>query len=110
MDKIVKRYNDLMYSIGREHHTINTSDTEEPARLNNWNLRDMVSEVQFWLDFWQSDDCIYREYAYDTSLPDHKGLYNQYRNDIARMQRFIARFETEALTMECYEGHCSKYD
>lgn len=110
MDKIIKRYNNLMYSLGYDYHTIGTSDTEDPARMNNWNLRDMVSEVQYWLDFFQEDECSYREAAYDTSQPDHKETYKQYRNDLARMKRFIARYEAEALTMECYEGHCSKYD
>ena len=110
MDKIIKRYNNLMYSLGREHVTIGTEDTEEPESTNKWNLRDMVSEVQYWLDSWQSDDSIYREAAYDTSLPDHKEVYSQYRNDLARMERFIARFENEALTMKCTEKHCSRYD
>lgn len=110
MDKIIKRYNKLMFSLGYGYHTIGTSETEDPARLNNWNLRDMVSEVQFWLDFFQSDDCVYKEGTYVTSDPDYKERRNQYRNDLARMKRFIARYEAEALTMECYEGHCSKYD
>lgn len=108
MDKIVKRYNKLMYSIGREYVTIGTSDSDIDNK--DWNLRDMVSEVQYWLDFWQDDNCTYKEFAYDTSNPDHKELYNQYRNDLARMQRFIDRYEDEALTMVCTEGHCSKYD
>ena len=107
---IIKRYNNLMYSLCYEHHTIGTSDTEDPERINQWNLRDMVSEVQFWLDTMTSDDSIHREEAYDTSHPDHKELYKQYRSDLAKMQRFIARYEKEAMTMECFEGHCSKYD
>lgn len=109
MDKAVKRYNNLMYALGYDYHTIGTSDTDDP-RINNWNLRDMISEVQYWLDFYQSDDCIYREEAYDTSYPNHKALYKQYRSDLAKMQRFIAAYEKEALAMVCYEGHCSKYD
>lgn len=110
MDKIIKRYNNLMYQLGYEYATIGTSDTEDPARRNQWNLRDMVSEVQYRLDFYMCDDCVYREEAYDTSRPDHKEYYKQYRNDLAKMKRFIKRFEAEALTMECFEGHCSKYD
>lgn len=110
MEKIIKRFNNLMYSLGREYVTIGTSDTSTNINNKNWNLRDLVSEVQYWLDFWQDDNCIYREEAYDTSYPDHKEKYNQYINDIARMKRFIARYEKEAFTMECTQEHCSKYD
>lgn len=110
MDKIIKRYNNLMYSLGYEYVTIGTSESEDPARMNQWNLRDMISEVQYRLDFFLCDDCVYREEAYDISRPDHKELYKQYHSDLAKMKRFIARYEEEALTMECYETHCSKYD
>lgn len=110
MEKIIKRFNNLMYSLGREYVTIGTSDTSANINNKNWNLRDLVSEVQYWLDFWQNDDCIYRVEAYATSYPDHKERYNQYINDIARMKRFIARYKEEALTMECTQEHCSKYD
>ncbi len=56
MEKIIKRFNNLMYSLGREYVTIGTSDTSTNINNKNWNLRDLVSEVQYWLDFWQSDD------------------------------------------------------
>lgn len=110
MDKSVKDYNKLMFHLCLEYLTIGTSYTEDPARLNYWNLRDLVSEVQYHLDVYKDPNCTYYNDAHNKFMPDHKEIYNQWRRDIGRMERFIKRYKDEALTMECYSGHCSKYD
>ncbi len=110
MDKKIKRYNDLMNRLCLEHLTIGTSLTEDPKEKEKWNLRDLVSEVQYHLDVYNDPNCVYYEEAHNTYDRDHKNIYNQWRNDIGRMKRFVERYEKEAMAMECYQGHCSRYD
>lgn len=91
-----------------EYNTIGTEYTEAPERRNEWNLRDMVSEVQYTLDIYNDPDCIYWESAHDEDADEE--VIRQYREDISKMRRFIRTYKDEALTMQCFEGHCSRYD
>lgn len=106
MQKGLKAYNKLMFHLAMEYDTIGTVYSERPDDRNNWNLRDMVSEAQYILDIYLDSNCIYYECAHNGD----KEEYNQWKNDVARIRRFIARYKDEALTMQCYEGHCSKFD
>ena len=110
MTKAVKQYNDLMFDIAREYNTIGTSYTEDPESRNNWNLRDLVSEVQYTLDVFEDPGCIYWQDAHDESQPSDQSWLKEWQDNIATMKRFIARYKDEAMTMSCYEGHSSKYD
>lgn len=103
----LKKYNDIMWDLCREHLTIGTRLSEN---TENWNLRDMVSEMQYTLDMYNSEDSIYWQDAHDDSQPSHRPWYWQWYNEKKRMERFISRYKDEALTMECTEGHCSRYD
>ena len=107
MEKIIKRYNGIMMDICHEHSTIGTSYSEN---TENWNLRDMVSEMQYVFDVWNSTDSIAYQDAHDDSQPSHKPWYKEWLSEKNRMKRFIERYKEDALKMECYEGHCSKYD
>ena len=104
-----ERYNKLMFSLALEYLTIGTDYTDEPERRNKWNLRDIVSEVQYQLDRYKDPDCSYYQDAHDGS-PDAKEYYKIWRSDIGKMERFINRYKDEALTMRCTEGHCSEFD
>lgn len=103
----LKQYNNLMNDICREHLTIGTSFSEG---TQNWNLRDMVSEVQYTLDLYNDPDTIYWDDAHDDSQPPNRPWYTQWYNEKERMKRFINKWKDEALKMECTESHCSKYD
>ena len=105
MKKGLKAYNKLMYRLSLEYNTIGTSFTEDPERRNNWNLRDMVSEVQYQLDIYTDENCIYWQDAQDDE--EYKKIY---KKDISEMRKFIRTYKNEALTMQCTNGHCSKYD
>ena len=106
MAKGLKSYNKLMFHLAMEYDTIGTIYTENPEMRNNWNLRDMVSEVQYILDFYNEPDTVFSEMAESDDPEDRK----RWRDDCSRMKRFIARYKDEALTMECTSGHCSKFD
>lgn len=109
-DSIVKRYNKLMFHLCLEYLTIGTDFTENPKVKNNWNLRDLVSEVQYQLDMYNDTNSTIYQDAHETWYEHHEELYKQWRRDIGRMQRFIDRYKDEALTMTCTESHCSKFD
>lgn len=104
--KIIKRWNGLMYDLCREHLTIGTKFSEH---TENWNLRDMVSEAQYTLDVYNSEDSIYWEDAHDSAQPGRE-WYMEWYKEKKKLERFINRYKEEALTMECTESHCSKYD
>ena len=106
MKKGLKAYNNLMFHLAMEYDTIGTLYTERPDDRNQWNLRDMVSEVQYILDFYNEPNSVF----YESGHSDNKEWRDQYKQDIAKMRRFIAKYKDEALTMQCYEGHCSKFD
>lgn len=103
----VKQYNNLMNDLCREHLTIGTRFSEN---TENWNLRDMVSEVQYTLDLYDEPDTIYWDDAHDETQPADKPWYKQWLREKARMRRFISKYKAEALKMECTHSHCSKYD
>lgn len=105
--KPVTAYNNIMWDICHEHLTIGTMFSEGTA---GWNLRDMVSEMQYTLDKWNDPDCIYWQDAHDDTQPSHKPWLKNWNNERARMKRFIEKYKNEALKMECTEGHCSIYD
>ena len=106
MKKGQKAYNKLMFDLAMEYDTIDTIYTEAPERRNNWNLRDMVSEVQYILDFYNDPDSTF----FESGHCDDEDERRQYRADCSKMRRFIRTYKDEALTMQCFEGHCSQYD
>lgn len=106
-ENAIKQFNEIMYSICHEHSTIGTHYSENTEK---WNLRDMVSEVQYVLDIWNDEGSIAWQDAHDDTQPAHKPWYKEWLNEKAQMKRFINKYKDEALTMECSEGHCSKYD
>ena len=103
----LKQYNNIMNDICHEHLTIGTRLSEG---TENWNLRDMVSEMQYQLEIWDDPDCIYWQDAHDESQPSDRSWYKNWCSEKARMKRFIERWKDEAMKMECTEGHCSNFD
>lgn len=105
--KAIAQYNEIMSSICRAYNTINTSFSDG---TKNWNLRDMVSEMQYTLDIYDDESCIYWEEAHDDSQPAHKPWLKEWINNKARMKRFIKKYKDEALKMECVQHHSSCFD
>lgn len=109
--QVIKRYNDIMFSISREHNTIGTSYSEGTEM---WNLRDLVSEMQYTLDMYEDTSCIYWEEAHEPDQPKNsKGVgiwYSEWVSVKNKMKRFIKAYEPFIGDMICHEGHCSIYD
>lgn len=106
-ERAVKTYNGIMNAICHEHVTIGTSYSEG---TENWNLRDLVSEMQYVLDLWNEPGSLPWEDAHDDSQPSHKPWLKNWNNERARMMRFIQRYAPECDDMECSERHCSCFD
>lgn len=106
-EKAVKRYNQIMFDACEEYNTIGTSYTEEAGGYNRsqWNLRDLVSEVQYLYDKYHDEGCCYIEQARDDAY-----YRKEWKSLTGKMRRFIDTFKAEALTMECTNCHCSKWD
>lgn len=100
-------YNNIMFDICHEHCTIGTSFSENTS---DWNLRDMISEMQYTLDLWNDEESLPWIDAHDETQPAWKPWLKGWRAEIARMKRFITKYKDEALTMKCTEHHCSIYD
>ena len=99
MQSAVKRYNGIMMDICAEHCTIGTQFSED---TENWNLRDMVAECDYWLS------CYYEKgnVRFDMIQDDRK----LWLSETGKLKRFIEAYEPFIRNMVCTEGHCSQYD
>lgn len=86
LESIIKRYNNLMEDLGREHRTIGTEHSEETA---GWGLPEMVQEAEYWLSWY---------YEPDVNRDDFP------LNEAYRLKRFINRFKpmVEVVQEEAY--------
>ena len=114
-EKAKQEYNEIMYSIGIEFATIGTNFSEG---TEGWNLRDMVSEMQYHLDCCYEDgnanadgrsiSFLMNTYGMDveTAHDEHTGWLTKTR----MLRAFINKYKKEALALNCAMCHCSKFD
>ena len=103
MKSAIKRYNNLMSSMAREYLTIGTNLSEGTEK---WNLRDMVAECDYQLS-------TYYEYGHlneELRHSDNKEERKMWISETGKLKRFIKTYEPFIENMNCFEGHCSKYD
>ena len=94
-----RKYNQIMMTIGYEHVTIGTDWSES---TENWNLRDMVAEADYWLStYYENGHC-----NYDLRFEDRKMWVAQ----TGYLKRFILHWLPYVEDIQCAEGHCSQYD
>ena len=103
MESALKRYNDLMYDLCREHNTIGQSLSEDTSE---WNLRDMVAECDYELSTYYEVGHCNEEMRHSYDEEERK----MWRSEVSKLTRFIKRYEPFIGDMVCAEGHCSKYD
>ena len=102
-DIAVKRYNAIMERIGYEHNTIGTSFSDE---TEDWNLRDMVAEMDYVYSCYFEDGHCNGDMRYSDD-PDERRMWH---NETALIKRFIDRFKPHIDGIKCTHGHCSKFD
>ena len=103
MKRAIKRYNDIMNTIGYEHNTIGTDYSEG---TENWNIRDMVAEADYTLSTYYEDGHANCDMRYSEE-PDERKYW---RSETGRLKRFIDAYKPFIWDVDCAEGHCSQYD
>ena len=103
MTYAIKWYNNIMATIGYEHNTIGTDESEN---TENWNLRDMVAEMDYALSTYYEDGHCNAEMR-NSEYPEERQYW---RNETARIKRFIAKYVPYIGGMKCTVCHCSNYD
>ena len=98
----VKRYNELMNDLCREHCTIGEQLSEG---TEEWTLRDMVAECDYELSTYYEDGHMNGDLRYGDS--DERKAW---RSETSRLKRFIDKYAKAVKYMKCAEGHCSQYD
>ena len=100
--KAVERYNGIMGDIGYEYSQIGTRFSEN---TDLWNLRDMVAECDYILS-------TYYECGHCNEDMRHGDEYEKkmWRSGTGKLKRFIKAYEPFIGDIECFQGHCSKYD
>ena len=83
-EKVVKRYNALMYELCYEHVTIGTRYSEGTEK---WNLADMVYECEYWLSTFYEDGHANGEMRYGDA--DER---KEWRRLTGKLERFINRY------------------
>lgn len=105
MNKIIKRYNNIMYEQCLDHLTVHPED-ESGTEAKGWNLRDMVSECQYQLDLHYQDQSSIGDMRYSDDPYERK----QWKSEVGKLQRFINRYKDNIQDLKCIIGHCSKWD
>lgn len=89
MSTVVKRYNDIVMSIGHEYSSIGTRFSEN---TDHWNIRDMVSEVQYLLELY-----------YDIGTVDDLPFIDE-------CHKFVKTYKRYVIGIYPFTQHCSFYD
>lgn len=101
-EKAVKRYNNIMFDICREHLTIGTRFSED---TDGWNIRDLVAECDYQLSCYYEGGHSNADMRYGDAEE-----CKAWRRETGRLERFIKAYEPhiEGITVVC--NHCSQYD
>lgn len=98
-EKAVKKYNGIMFGMCYEHNTINTEYSEG---TENWNVRDMVAEVDYVLSTYYESGHANADMKEDAP--------EQWEIDVAELKAFIKAYKPYISGIKCVSGRCSQYD
>lgn len=103
MATAIKRYNNIMSTIGYEHNTIGTNLSEDTEK---WNLRDMVAECDYTLSCYYENGHCNGDMRYSDDPEERKMWYRE----VGYLKRFINTYSKFIKDLVCAAGHCSQYD
>lgn len=99
MNSAIKRYNNLMQSLGVDYLSM-------AAKINKWTIRDMVCECDYLLSTYYENDHENGEMQYSY----FKNVRQVWRSETAKLKRFIVAYLPFCEGIKCTEYHCSQYD
>ena len=103
MKSAIRWYNAIMNAIGYEHKTIGEPWSDGTG---DWNLRDMVAEMDYVLGCYYEDGHVLGDMR--TGDADERRMW---RSETGRIKRFIQVYSKYVTDMKCTAGHCSsRYD
>lgn len=103
MKSAVKKYNDIMETIGYEHNTIETRFSEDTKA---WNLRDMVAECDYTLSTYYEDGHCNADMRFSRYDDERK----MWVSEVGKLKRFINHWKPYIKGIKCSVNHCSRYD
>ena len=103
MDTAIRWYNDIMNQVGYEHRTIGEPLSED---TENWNIRDMVAEMDYVLSTYYEVGHCNEEMRHSEEEIERRS----WRNETGRMKRFLKKYKQYIGGVVCTAGHCSRFD
>lgn len=103
MKSAVKKYNDIMRTIGYEYNTIGTRLSEE---TETWNLRDMVAECDYTLSTYYEDGHCNADMRFSRYDDERK----MWVSEVGKLKRFINHWKPYIKDIKCSVNYCSRYD
>ncbi|MCQ2581875.1 MAG: hypothetical protein MJ170_02730 [Alphaproteobacteria bacterium] len=98
-------FNQLVWYLGIEYLEITDVPYEEDEKI--WNIRDMISEIQFELNKYFNPDM--EQYAVLHGNGDEIDVQIA-KNNVAAMRKFINKYKNHVDGLVCVREHCSKWD
>ena len=97
-EKAIKKYDELICDFYCEDDTIEDND----EKRKNWNLRDLVAEMDYCLSWFYEEG--------NANFEAREDDYDEWLSATRKMKRFIQRWLPKCNDMKPYEMHCSYYD
>lgn len=82
LNSAIKRYNNIMFSLGCEYMTVGTKFSED---TENFGIREMVNECKYWLGTFQEGGHANSDMRYS----DNKEERKKWRSITGKLERFI---------------------
>ncbi len=99
-ERAKERYDKICYA-----HLYEEASTDENP---NWNIRDIVSEADYWLGTFYDEGHTHYEMI-DPIYADEDSR-KEWRSAVGKLKRFISAYEPFIEGVICTENHGGKYD
>lgn len=82
LNSAIRRYNNIMFSIGCEHMTVGTEFSED---TDHFGIREMVNECKYWLGTFREGSHANSDMRYSDNEEERK----IWRSSTGKLERFI---------------------
>lgn len=103
IESAIKRYNNIMETIGYDHNTIGTKFSES---TEGWSIRDMVAECDYVLSCYYEDGHCNAEMRCSEDAEERK----MWKSETGKLKRFIEAYKPFIDDVKCISRQCSQFD